>query len=269
MDNEKIELLKSILYDLAKGDKVLDDANCEEVLNKLRHLYSNDYRHLYSQIYATLVSIDKDINLGNLEYIAPNIKIVYEYCINNNDDQDFNLKVKKLYDHVNLDSARISYIQSIQDENNNNILRLKNNIEESNKQLLLLTQRLEKEIRESTNNFSEMTENKIEKLQKDYVAILGIFASVVITFVAGISLSNSTLAALKEAGDNFYTLVFLAILIAMFIFNSLRALFDFLLKITDRKNPFETVPLFTCDFNIIFVVMMVIDYICYICFGKK
>lgn len=285
MDNDKIDLLNSILSDLADGNKVLDDDNCEKVLENLQSLYSNGYRHLYSQIFAALVKIDSDSKSDkDITYIAQNIQIVYEYCTYYVKDEKFLLKVKKLYDHVNLDCARINYIKAIQDANNKKLLQLNQGIEEAQKNLDFLTESLEEKIKESTSKFStgleekisesahkftEITDTKIDKLQKDYVAILGIFASVVITFVAGISLSNSTLAALKEAGDNFYTLVFLAILIAMFIFNSLRALFDFLLKITDRKNPFETVPLFTCDFNIIFVVMMVIDYICYICFGKK
>lgn len=286
MDKDKIELLNSILNGLADGNLVLDDDNCEKVLDRLRSLYDDGYRHLYSQIFAELVKIDSDSKSDkDISFIAQNIQIVYEYCeYYAKDDEDFLLKIKKLYDHVNLDCARINYIKAIQDANNKKILQLNKGIEEAQKQLDILTVSLEEKIKESTSNFSEgleekikesadkfteITNNKIDKLQKDYVAILGIFASVVITFVAGISLSNSTLAALKEAGDNFYTLVFLAILIAMFIFNSLRALFDFLLKITDRKNPFETVPLFTCDFNIIFVAMMVIDYICYICFGKK
>lgn len=286
MDENKIELLNSILNELADGELVLDDENCRRVLKRLEYLYDRNYRHLYSQIFAELVKIDRDCESEkDISFVAQNIQIVYEYCLTyDNKDEDFLLKIKKLYDHVNLDCARINYIKAIQDANNESILQLSKGIEESQKQLVVLTKRLEEKINETTNNFSEdlkvkikdstdkfteITNNKIDKLQKDYVAILGIFASVVITFVAGISLSNSTLSALKEAGDNFYTLVFLAILIAMFIFNSLRALFDFLLKITDRKNPFETVPLFTCDFNIIFVVLMVIDYICYICFGKK
>lgn len=301
MDEDKIELLNSILNELADGELVLDEENCGRILERLESLYSDNYRHLYSQIFAALVKIDSDCDSDkDISFIAQNIQLVYEYYLTYvNEDEDFLLKIKKLYDHVNLDCARINYIKAIQDANNESILQLSKGIEESQKQLVVLTERLEAKINETTNSFAEdlevkineatnsfaedlevkikdstdkfteITNNKIDKLQKDYVAILGIFASVVITFVAGISLSNSTLAALKEAGDNFYTLVFLAILIAMFIFNSLRALFDFLLKITDRKNPFETVPLFTCDFNIIFVVMMVIDYICYICFGKK
>lgn len=275
MDSEKVNLLYSILDDLSDGSKSFDDGYCEEVLKRLRLLYDGGYRHLYSQIYARLVKIDSDCNSDkDITFIAQNIQIIYEYCEKKCEDSEVNdrnflLKVKKLYDHINLDCARIEYIKVIQDKNNAKILDLAKSIASSRNDLNILTNKLEEKIEDSANKFTEITDSKIDKLQKDYVAILGIFASVVITFVAGISLSNSTLSALKEAGDNFYTLVFLAILIAMFIFNSLRALFDFLLKITDRKNPFETVPLFTCDFNIIFVVMMVIDYICYICFGKK
>ncbi len=275
MDKEKNDLLKEILDELSDGSKERNETSLEEISIKLQTLYSYNYRHLYSEIFAAMALIDGSCNKTgkDISYIAQNIKLVYEHCersykkISNEDE--FVLKVRKLYDHINLDYARIGYVKAIRDNNNKEIYNLKENLEELQKQIKQSKTELQEKIQNATEDFNKTTENRIGKLQKDYVAILGIFASVVITFVSGISLANSALSALKDGDDNFYTLSFLVILVAMFMFNALKALFDFLLRITDRKEKFDTVQLHVSEFNIIFIIFIVIDYICYLSFSIK
>lgn len=275
MDKEKNDLLKEILDELSDGSKERNETSLEEISIKLQTLYSYNYRHLYSEIFAAMALIDGSCNKTgkDISYIAQNIKLVYEHCersykkISNEDE--FVSKVRKLYDHINLDYARIGYVKAIRDNNNKEIYNLKENLEELQKQIKQSKTELQEKIQNATEDFNKTTENRIGKLQKDYVAILGIFASVVITFVSGISLANSALSALKDGDDNFYTLSFLVILVAMFMFNALKALFDFLLRITDRKEKFDTVQLHVSEFNIIFIIFIVIDYICYLSFSIK
>lgn len=282
MDKEKNDLLKEILDELADGSKEWNETSLEEISIKLQTLYSYNYRHLYSEIFAAIALIDGSCNETgkDISYIAQNIKLVYEHCERSykkiSIEDEFVSKVRKLYDHINLDYARIEYVKAIRDNNNKEIYALREkfdssreNLEELQKQIEQSKTELQKEIQNATEDFSKTTENRIGKLQKDYVAILGIFASVVITFIAGISLANSALSALKDGNENFYTLSFLVILVAMFMFNALKALFDFLLKITDRKEKFDTIQLHVSEFNIIFVIFIVIDYICYLSFSIK
>ena len=283
MDENKTKQLKSIIINLADGTIERNNSSLANTLEELKKLYSEDYRHLYSEIFATLVMIDNNCNEDDtktLPYLAQNVQIVYKYCTENytseGENDKFLLNVKKLYDHINLDSARIGYVKAIRDNNNKEIYDLQEkfdssmkNLEELQKQIEQSKTALQKEIQNATEDFSKTTETRIGKLQKDYVAILGIFASVVITFVAGISLANSALSALGKDSVTFYTLSFLVILVAMFMFNALKALFDFLLRITDRKEKFDTVQLYVSEFNVIFIIFIVIDYICYLSFSIK
>ena len=66
-------------------------------------------------------------------------------------------------------------------------------------------------------------------MQKDYITILGIFSSIVITFVAGMVFSSSILNNIDKV--SIYRLTFVIILIAMMLFNLLNLLLDFIAKV--------------------------------------
>ena len=66
-------------------------------------------------------------------------------------------------------------------------------------------------------------------MQKDYITILGIFSSIVITFVAGMVFSSSILNNINKV--SIYRLTFVIILIAMMLFNLLNLLLDFIAKV--------------------------------------
>lgn len=70
-------------------------------------------------------------------------------------------------------------------------------------------------------------------MQKEYITILGIFSSIVITFVAGISFSTSVLSNIDKV--SIYRLSFVMVLLAIFLFNFLYLLLDFINKI--NYNP--------------------------------
>lgn len=249
--------LVKVLHALASENLRLDDSMVEGKIHELRSLYSDDYRHLYSCIFAEMVKIDKTRQGEDIAYLAENMRMVYDYseqhyrANGNEKDKIFANKIKKLYDHINLEFARLQYVKEIQAGNSIELNRLQ--VE------------TDKKVELANKSYNDIKE-KVSGLQKDYIAILGIFASIVVTFMATLNLANSALASLKD-GTNFYTLVFIVLLVALFAFNVLKSLFDFLLKITDRENSFDTVRLCTSDFNIIFIVLIVADYILYITFG--
>mgnify|MGYP003275823203 FL=1 len=70
---------------------------------------------------------------------------------------------------------------------------------------------------------------KAANMQKDYITILGIFSSIVITFVAGMLFSSSILNNIDKV--SIYRLTFVIILIAMMLFNLLNLLLDFIAKV--------------------------------------
>ncbi|NID08361.1 hypothetical protein EGM91_007145, partial [Helicobacter pylori] len=67
-------------------------------------------------------------------------------------------------------------------------------------------------------NYKKLSE-ELNKQQTQYITILGIFASIVLTFVAGLTFSTSVLSNIDKA--NAYRLVFVMAFIALFFGNIL------------------------------------------------
>lgn len=110
----------NILLDLAKKQDLLENSNerCE-MYKRLEKLYytkepEKRFRHFYSDIFSVLTQIQQDTNLGDINILGQNLDIIRaEYRAQNKDDGDNKIdisdSIRKLYDHVNLDIARIAY----------------------------------------------------------------------------------------------------------------------------------------------------------------
>lgn len=197
--------LNELLKDLAKNDVRIDDNNVDKYILELQGIYDADFRHLYSSLFGTITSIDENSSL-NLMGLSANIQTIHDAVINDSKykDADFYLKIKKLYDHINLDISRIEYTKKIADK-----------INEENA---------------ITNKELRTVRAKADQMQKDYVTILGIFSSIVITFVAGMVFSGSVLNNIDKA--SIYRLTFVMIMIGFLIFN----LLNLLLRAIQRIN---------------------------------
>ncbi len=115
-------------------------------------------------------------------------------------------------------------------------------------------------------NYKKLSE-ELNKQQTQYITILGIFASIVLTFVAGLIFSTSVLSNIDKA--NAYRLVFVMTFIALFFGNILYLLFSFLSKISlskekkdkeekDKEENFCKKPMFW--FNPIVTILFVIGF---------
>lgn len=210
MDNPQ-EQLKNILQRMSDVKLKYTEKDINKFIGELEQIYQNGFRHLYSDIFHTITLID---NEDNKKYSLESLNLVIKeiYTVVSNDkkyNEDFCLSVKKLYDHVNLDIGRIAYTKKIAEKINAENLKTK----------------------EELNTIA----TKAEKMQKEYITILGIFSSIVITFVAGISFSSSVLSNIDKASIN--RLSFIMVMLAIFLFNFLHLLLDFIRKI--NNNPVE------------------------------
>lgn len=175
MEGKQGELL-NILYKLSSSDKVLNNEEQIEIYtNKLKEIYSNGFRHRYSDIYVALNTIRKQ-NPHRLPILSNNIYMLYEDCIfREKNNKDFIKSVSKLHDHVNLDIARLDEFQELARELQQN----KTQVEEILPKL-------------------EDSKEDLRQVKNEYVGILGIFASIVITFTTTISFSRSILENMHE-----------------------------------------------------------------------
>lgn len=245
IDNRKSKLL-SILYELAYDlEQSLLKSNSGKNIyyTKLDGVYKKlsdgtNYRHPYSEIFILLSELDTDEN-ASIDILAENLSKLYEFS-RTKSNQELAINIQKLYDHVNLDVARINYITKI--DRRFSLIR-----DDTQKSL----EELNSEVHEMQVNINEYID-KADNAQKEYVSILEIFASVVVTFTGSITFASSVFSNIGKATS--YRLLLVTIILGIIIFNVVYCLLDFLKninrKIKASKSVFITV-------NIILILLLI------------
>ncbi len=232
-EEERREKLREFLFSLAKSQDCLQDqANRYNIYVQLEEIYhtdsGDDFRHFYSDIFSVLTMIKNDNSTGNIDVLGQNLSIIREEYRPKNKDINGNLidisdSIRKLYDHVNLDIARITY-----SENQNRIYLGKDSLEGITAKII----KLETELPNVQKNLiTEVNDVKkdLKSSQKEYISILGIFSSVVLAFTAGIAFSTSVLENIHKA--SIYRTLFICLIIAFVLINILYMLFKYTEKI--------------------------------------
>ena len=200
MKREDVEKRESDLCDLLNelSSPELDvnqDAVYQSIVGRLHMVYDIDnaghsvYRHSYSQIFIVLSKIHKGSSLNSLDTLIQNLQFVY-YKVQSNanpEEARFRKAVYKLYDHVNLDIARINFLDNENAEYYSKVIQ----------GYTALNNSVKKENNDFQTKLSDLKESQ-EKSKIDLVAILGIFAAIIIGFVAPMAFSSQLLANLKD-----------------------------------------------------------------------
>lgn len=133
-------------------------------------------------------------------------------------------RLENLYDHVSLDIARITY----SDAADRSISQ-----QESIMSIQSKVINLESQIKDAENQLEE-TERKINNSQREYITILGIFASIVLAFTGGMVFSTSVLENISDG--SIYRLVAVACIIGIVFVNMIWILVNYLSHINKTKN---------------------------------
>ena len=267
-EKENRKKFKDLLYELGSSLDVLKSPyKRSEIYTRLESLYHNtDFRHYYSDIFSVLTTIKQDNTLGDIDILGQNLTIIKNGYKSINKDADGNQidiqkQINKLFDHVSLDIARISYSdaanrQSVQDSKINDIKREINETQQRVDSML-------NDIEVSQINI-KTTQDRINNAQKEYVTILGIFAAVVITFVGGIAFSTSVLQNIHQS--SIYRIVFICLLIGLVLLNVICALFYFIERLVksrdEEKKPRNSFKPFII-INVIMLVLILITFVCW------
>lgn len=233
--NKYDEELNSFLHSISEYYLQKDDLLTAK--NKLEQIYdNNEFRHKYSQITSYLLDlISIDYGMEQLEFISQNIVDIYNIADRNNSS------ILKLLDHIHLEKARILNIQAFKQEYNKTKELLEKNQRASNRIMALKTD-------------VEKLNDEVKSSRREYITILGVFASIIFAFVAGLTFTNSVLSNIHQA--SIYRLSFIVCLIGLFITNILHYLYKFIKDIhfnnyTDKckyeKNKF--CDSYICKFN--------------------
>lgn len=271
-EQEKRDELEDLLYDLESDQNVLQDKkNRADCFRRLESIYyktdEDNFRHFYSNLFSCLTVIDGNPNIGNIDILAENMKIVKDgykpnmnYDINGN-PIDISKEIIKLYDHINLDVGRLNYTHRITQDTEAELAKarllieeLKKQVEESKKQ----TDQYFTDFDMKANTLSEEIQTSQKKMQNEYITILGIFAAIVLAFTGGMSFTSSVLENLHKS--SIYRIIFVSLIIGCILFNLIWLLIDFIRNVNEKT--IRKVWMFWF-FNILFISLMVLTGFAY------
>ncbi|MGL2680498.1 hypothetical protein E5E36_07225 [Helicobacter pylori] len=237
-EEDKDKKLEEMIVSLCeKGDL---SSQTDQIIKDLKEIYQGEYRHKYSKITTIILNSTRDREQAFMT-LTQNIRTLKEIQDKDNKEvESIKPKLEKLYDHMNLECIRLQ------------------DFDEKMSKVKDVSIKLEKELNKNYEKLSE----ELNKQQTQYITILGIFASIVLTFVGGLAFSTSVLSNIDKA--NAYRLVFVMAFIALFFGNILYLLFSFLSKISlskekkDEQENFCKKPMFW--FNLIVTILLVIGF---------
>ncbi|EAK9869579.1 hypothetical protein YZ12_08390 [Campylobacter lari] len=213
------------------------ESSFDDIVDKLITIYKTEYKHKYSELTTIILNITKSDREQDLMTLAQNVRILEEKLDDKMCDKCIKEKIKDFYDHINLECVRLQ-------DSDGKIKKIKHEYNE---------------LYRSYNNIKD----NLSKQQTQYITILGIFASIVLTFVSGLVFSTSVLSNIDKV--SIFRLIFTMAFIAFFVGNILYSLFAFLLKISSidscKNNNYIYI------FNLIIFFIMLIDFCFYLyCF---
>lgn len=237
--------LIELLCSLAESQDVFSNKKeRRDIFLKLEKIYyipdSNQcFRHYYSDIFATLTQIDSGKD-GSLEILAQNMQSIKDGYKPINKDSDGNLidigkSINKLYDHTNLEIARINYTRMINNDTKSELTKTRmlfTNLDKQVKEVNEKNEGFEKKLKNESDIAKKEIEDNHKTMQNEYVTILGIFAAIVLAFTGSLTFSSSVLNNIRNSSA--HKLCVIAFIIGIVFFNIVWALLDFIRDINSK-----------------------------------
>ena len=209
--NEKLEKLLDLL-----STNISTQEDCEKVIDLFDAYHKSKIRHSYSFVTSYVLERDKKDGSFSEQFqlIAANLSMVLDVIKGDARYADGDLLkfIYKLMDHANLELTRLGYF------------------ERKFFQLHKLNKELSENYKKTSNELTTVNQS-INSQRNQYITILGIFASIVITVFAGLSISSSIITSVHNSAVA--KLCFFSCLTGFIVFNILVALFCFLTKINN------------------------------------
>ena len=223
MLNEFLALISSLEFSREQAKLALE---------KIKIIYSNGFRHSYSELSKFLLKTQTEDFHDQFVILVDRLRTLKESLDKQKgkgsdlDTDELRKGVAKLYDHVNLELIRIDYFTYKFND-------IGQTLEQANNSINLLTE-TSNDVANSVIDLERRFDNvkdEIEAQRNQYITILGIFASIVITVFAGLSISSSIITSVHNSAVA--KLCFFSCLTGFIVFNILVALFCFLTKINN------------------------------------
>lgn len=258
--NEKRQEFRQILLELSADQEILKEPKKRSSfylrLEELYYAPDNEkrFRHFYSDIFSALTQINDGDDQGSIDVLGQNMNILLcGYQAKNSDDEgkliDISDQIRKLYDHISLDIARIKYSEKgdVEVSGQESIERIRSQINDDESKIITL----QDSVKEATV--------KADKMQKEYVSILAIFAAVIGVFFSGVGFSTSVLSNIDKS--SIYRILLGVTILGMFLFNLLALLLGFIREIVVNKTWSLRVYIIG---NLAFIIILALIYVAWI-----
>lgn len=258
--NEKRQEFRQILLELSADQEILKEPKKRSSfylrLEKLYYAPDNEkrFRHFYSDIFSVLTQINDGDDQGSIDVLGQNMDILLcGYQAKNSDDEgkliDISDQIRKLYDHISLDIARIKYSEKgdVEVSGQESIEKIRSQINDDESKIITL----QDSVKEATV--------KADKMQKEYVSILAIFAAVIGVFFSGVGFSTSVLSNIDKS--SIYRILLGVTILGMFLFNLLALLLGFIREIVVNKTWSLRVYIIG---NLAFIIILALIYVAWI-----
>lgn len=205
--NNSMQKLISILKKLVTED-ISSSSKKDYYINEFKKIYTESFRHMYSELLTFMLGLDRE---GKTELLISNLKEIYDYANKKGKiSEDLLGGLRKLYDHLNMDFKRLSYMASVIDSNLELDIRIQKVSDNFNKKISVLEE--EKNKLESNVMLLENIVSDAKEVKKDLVSIMGIFLGIFLFF----QLNFSQLKDLLEY-DPFSRIMYLIIFNIIFL----------------------------------------------------
>lgn len=214
-------VLEQWIRDLSKD--MYDDSEIRNKSLQLLEIYKGDFRHSYSGFFPLISKISKSDQQESLEILSTNLENIRKYL-----EDDFVTgrkefegiygQLDKLCDHLNLEIGRWNYYS----QNEQKIEDIDSNMKVLNDGMSKATQRLRKATKQAAS------------IQTELIAVLSVFAAIVVTFSGGFTFLGSVMSSVNEA-EYYEAVAVIAIICGMVIFNTIFLLMYLVGKITERN----------------------------------
>lgn len=174
----------------------------EKTVDSIKQYIESGDRIFYSELTNSIYGMSEEAR-GTFE---TNLERLLEYSSDrsNNVPLDVYNDIVRLWDHFNLARYQIDNVKSIVSSSMG-------------------------DIRDSV--YKQLFE-KFKGIEKEYITILGIFASIVLAFIGGLVFSTSVLQYMKDV--SIYRLVLIVVLIGFVLINTINILLRYIFKLNDR-----------------------------------
>lgn len=174
----------------------------------------------------TIESINAYVNAGDRIIYSEITTIVY--AMSPEEQGIFNSNLESLMDYVLNEESNTP--KSMQDT----VIRLWDHVHLAMRQVGNAKEILEKSTAEAKQSLHDELYKEFKGIEKEYITILGIFASIIISFVAGITFSTSVLENMHSVG--IYRLVLVILLIAFVLLNAINLLVRYIFRLNKAES---------------------------------